>query len=122
MSVFLDSSILIASVVPSEHRHAESMALVMTGTAYVYQHAFLETFAMLTGGRLGSKADADLVARMIKLTLLPRVRVVHLSESEVVDALQTARRHGVRGGGVYDFMHFDFQQLARAGDPMIQRP
>ena len=94
---------------------------------------------MLTGGRLGAKADADLVAKLIKQTLLPRVRVVHLDEQELMEALQTARRHGVRGGAVYDFMHLvaarksgatilctlnldDFQQLSRIGDPLIQQP
>lgn len=139
MSVFLDSSILIAALVPSEQKHTESLARVMGGRPLVYQHAFLETFAMLTGGRLGAKADADLVAKLIKETLLPRVRVLHLDEQEVVEALQAARRHGVRGGAVYDFMHLvaarksgatvlctlnldDFQQLSRVGDPLIQQP
>jgi predicted nucleic acid-binding protein len=139
MSVFLDSSILIAALVPSEQKHVESLACLMSGTPLVYQHAFLETFAMLTGGRLGAKADADLVAKLIKQTLFPRVRVVHLDEQELMEALQTARRHGVRGGAVYDFMHLvaarksgatilctlnldDFQQLSRIGDPLIQQP
>ncbi|WP_395750504.1 PIN domain-containing protein [Prosthecobacter sp.] len=139
MSVFLDSSILIAALVPSERKHAESLARLMDGTPLVYQHSFLETFSMLTGGRLGAKADADLVAKLIKQTLLPRVRVVHLDELEIVEALQAARQHGVRGGAVYDFMHLvaarksgaavlctlnldDFQQLSRVGDPLILQP
>lgn len=139
MSVFLDSSVLIAALVPSEQKHAESLASLMDGTPLVYQHALLETFAMLTGGRLGARADADLVAKLIKQTLLPRIRVVHLGEQEVIEALQSAKRHGVRGGAVYDFMHLvaarksgatvlytlnldDFEQLSRAGDPVIQQP
>lgn len=139
MSVFLDSSILIAALVPSERKHAESLACLMSGTPLVYQHAFLETFAMLTGGRLGARVDADLVAKLIRQTLLPRVRIVNLDEGEIVEALQLARLHGVRGGAVYDYMHLvaahksgaavlctlnldDFQQLARVGDPLVQQP
>lgn len=104
-----------------------------------YAHAFLETFSTLTGGKLGRKVDADLATRLLNETVLPRVQLIELSGGEILAALQAARKHGVRGGAVYDFMHLvaarkagvtllctlnldDFQGLVRPGDPIIQLP
>lgn len=135
----LDSSVLIAALAPDEARHTESLALLMQGGNAVYAHAILETFSTLTGGRLGVKVDADLAAKLLSETILSRVQVVELGIAELVAALQQARRHGVRGGGVYDFMHLvaarkagveilytinvsDFQHLSREGDPEVRCP
>ena len=139
MSALLDSSVLIAALAPDEDSHAESLALLTQVGNVVYAHAFLETFSTLTGGKLGVKVDADLAAQLLRETVLPRVGVVELGIEEVLGALRLARRHGVRGGAVYDFMHLvaarkggaaliytlnmaDFQPLHRDGDPEIRRP
>ena len=139
MSALLDSSVLIAALVPDEDSHAESLALLLQGGNEVYSHAFLETFSTLTGGKLGVKVDADLAAKLLSETVLPRVRVVELATEDILAGLRVARKHGVRGGGVYDFMHLvaarkakstvlytlntaDFQPLRREGDPEIRRP
>ncbi len=139
MSALLDSSVLIAALVPDEDSHAESLALLMQGENHVYAHAFLETFSTLTGGKLGVKVDTDLAAKLLSETVLPRVLVVELGTEDILAALRVAKKHGVRGGGVYDFMHLvaarkvrstvlytlntaDFQPLRRAGDPEIRRP
>jgi predicted nucleic acid-binding protein len=83
--------------------------------------------------------DADLAAKLLHETILPRVHVVELGIAEVMTALEQARRHGVRGGGVYDFMHLvaarkvgadilytvnfsDFRHLTREGDPEVRSP
>lgn len=67
------------------------------------------------------------------------LQVVEFGIDEQLAALALARKHGVRGGAVYDFMHRvaarkagatilytlnmdDFQGLARTGAPMIQCP
>lgn len=111
----------------------------MQGGHAVYAHAFLETFCTLTGGRLGKKVDADLTPQLLNETIMPKVRVVELGAEELLATLKLARKHGARGGAVYDFMHLavarkvgavtlytlnmdDFRQLARSGDPVIQRP
>ena len=139
MSALLDSSVLVAALAPDEDSHAESLALLMQGENVVYAHAFLETFSTLTGGKLGVKVDANLAAQLLCETVLPRVRVVEPGIEEVLAALRLARKHGVRGGAVYDFMHLvaarkagatplytlniaDFQPLHREGDPEIRRP
>jgi predicted nucleic acid-binding protein len=139
MSALLDSSVLIAALAPDEAAHAESLALLMQGGNAVYAHAILETFSTLTGGRLGVKVDADFAAKLINETILPRVHVVELGIAELMAALGQARRHGVRGGAVYDFMHLvaarkagadilytinftDFRRLGREGDPEVRCP
>ena len=111
----------------------------MQGGNIVNAHAFLETFSTLTGGKLGVRVDADLAAQLLTETVLPRVRVVETGITELLAALQLARKQGVRGGGVYDYMHLiaarkakvdtlytinlsDFRQLYREGDPEIRCP
>jgi len=139
MTALLDSSVLVAALAPDEDRHAESLALLMQGTNVIYAHTFLETFSTLTGGRLGMKVDADLAAQLLNETVLPRVQVIELGSAELLAALRLARKQGVRGGGVYDFMHLvaarkskvdilytinlrDFHHLHREDDPEIRRP
>ena len=139
MSALLDSSVLVAALAPDEDWHAECLALIMQGGNVVYAHAFLETFSTLTGGRLGVKVDADLAAKLLSETILPRVQVTELGMAELLPALRQARKQGVRGGGVYDYMHLvaarkvkadilytinlgDFHHLHREGDPEIRRP
>lgn len=139
MSALLDSLVLIAALAPDEPRHAESLALLMQGGNSVYAHAILETFSTLTGGRLGVKVDADLAAKLLNETILPRIHVVELGIAELMTALQQARLRGVRGGAVYDFMHLvaarkagaeilytinfsDFRHLSREGDPEVRCP
>ncbi len=139
MSSLLDSSVLIAALAPDEDRHAESLALLMQAGNVAYAHALLETFSTLTGGRLGIQVDADLADQLLSETILPRVRIIELNGEELLGALRQAKKHGVRGGGVYDFMHLiaarkalattlytlnisDFQRLRRDGDPEIRRP
>lgn len=85
----------------------------------------------------GIRADADLAAQLLAETILPRVRVIELGTSELLAALQQAKRRGVRGGAVYDFMHLvaarkagveklytvnvrDFQHLSSDGDPEVR--
>jgi predicted nucleic acid-binding protein len=139
MSALLDSSVLVAALAPDEERHAESLAVLTQGTNFIYSHAFLETFSALTGGRLGMRVDADLASQLLTQTVLPRVQVVELSNAELLEALRQAKKQGVRGSGVYDYMHLtaarkvrvgilytinltDFQHLRREGDPEIMCP
>ena len=110
----------------------------MQGGNVVDAHAFLETFSTLTGGRLGVKVDADLAAKLLSETILPRVQATELGMAELLPALRLARKQGVRGGGVCDYMHLvaarkvkadilftinlgDFHHLHREGDPEIRR-
>ena len=139
MSDLLDSSVLIAALIPDEPGHAESLALLKRGDCAIYLHALHETFSTLTGGRMAIRVDAGVAARMLRESISPQVTVVALTTDEVLDAIDTARRHGVRGGAIYDYMHLvaarkanaatlhtlnldDFLHLRRSGDPEIRCP
>ncbi|MBU6172080.1 MAG: PIN domain-containing protein [Verrucomicrobia bacterium] len=139
MSAFLDSSVLVAALVSDELKHADSLALVLKGGNCIYSHALLETFSTLTGGKLGVRVTPDLASQMISVTILPRVSVVELTATEIMDAISVAQSYGVRGGCVYDYMHLlaarksqasviytlnidDFQHLRRPDDPEIRLP
>ncbi len=115
MSALLDSSVLVAALAPDEKGHANCLALLMQGECMAYAHAFLEAFSTLTGGRLGVKVDADLAAKLLSETVQPRVHVVELGIGETLAALRLARKHGVRGGAVYDYMHWTAARKAGAG-------
>ncbi len=67
-------------------------------------HTFAETFSHLTGGRLGFRMDADEVAAKLA-TLAKEMTVISLDGKETLDALSQARKRGVRGGAVHDFLH-----------------
>jgi hypothetical protein len=67
-------------------------------------HALTETFATLTGGRLGFRYLPDEAAALIRE--LPRaMNFVDLGANETLAALDVAQQRGVRGGRVHDWMH-----------------
>jgi predicted nucleic acid-binding protein len=137
--LFLDSSVLVASLDPDELHHAACDVLVAQGGHRIYGHSLAETFSILTGGRQGRRLAPHVVARLIQDSLLPYVKVQLLSAKELMTALQSCQARGVRGGAVYDWLHLvaarkagadklvtlnlrDFQALARMGDPVIAAP
>lgn len=136
---YLDSSVLVSSLLPDDPDYAACDALISQPGNWVTPHALNETFATLTGGRLGTRIDADVAARMIRESICPCVQFVDLTVEEIVSAQSNARQQGVRGGGIYDYMHWvaarkikadkvatlnlgDFQHLRRDGDAEIERP
>jgi hypothetical protein len=139
MTRYLDSSVLVSSLLPDDPDYTACDALMGQHGNWTSPHALNETFATLTGGRLGTRIDADVAARMIRESIRPCVQFVELTVDEILDAQAVARQQGVRGGGVYDYMHLtaarkikadkvitinltDFQHLHREGDPEIERP
>jgi predicted nucleic acid-binding protein len=139
MSACLDSSVLVAALAPDESNHAGCLALLLQGGHWIYSHALLETFSILTGGKLGVRVTPDLAAQMLSETILPRVSVIELSSTDIIDALRIAQSRGVRGGCIYDYMHLvaakkgdatviytlnmdDFQHLRRGDDPEVRHP
>ncbi len=132
MTACCDSSVLIGALLATERHHAECAALLAV-------HALNETFAILTGGALGFRVDADLAARLIRERIIARSSTIVLDSADICDALSQARACGVRGGAVYDYMHLvparkwradvhytlnlpDFLSFHRKGDLEIRRP
>jgi hypothetical protein len=139
MSCYLDSSVLVSSLLPDDPDFVVCDALLAQQGNWTTPHALNETFATLTGGRLGARIDADVAARMICESIVPCVQFVEITATDVIAAQASARRHGVRGGATYGFMHLvaarkcaveklatlnvsDFLHVRREGDPAIERP
>lgn len=139
MSRLIDSSILIAALLPSEDYHRESLHQIELPETCLHVHAVNEAFSILTGGRLGFRIDADTAAKLIRDRISGRLKVIVLDGDEILDSLSEARRRGVRGGAIYDFMHLvaarkarvheidtlninDFNALVREGDPEVKLP
>lgn len=139
MSRYLDTSVLVSSLLPDDSDFPACDALLAEGGHWTTTHALNETFATLTGGRLGVRIDAATAAEMIKESILPCVRFVEVGVEDVIAAQQNARQQGVRGGAIYDYMHLiaprkagveklytlnirDFINLRRDDDPLIERP
>jgi hypothetical protein len=74
-------------------------------------HALTETFATLTGGRLGFRYLPDDAAALIR-ELAKGMNFIELDAAETLAALETAQRRGVRGGRVHDWMHARAAQKA----------
>jgi predicted nucleic acid-binding protein len=139
VSQYLDSSVLVSSLMPDDPDHAACDALLNQAENRTSPHALNETFATLTGGKLGMRVDADVAAKMIRESVVPCVSFLELSVDEILEAQASARQHGVLGGGVYDHLHLvaarkvnadvlytinlgDFLHRRRDGDPDIRRP
>jgi predicted nucleic acid-binding protein len=67
-------------------------------------HTLAEVFSTLTGGNLAFRLDADGAARTVA-SLAEDLDFQDLTAAEVLQALKEARKKGVRGGRVHDYLH-----------------
>jgi hypothetical protein len=79
----------------------------------IYLHAVAETFSTLTGGRESIRVDPATAPTLIEQSILPVVTPVALSLREMLEAVKSAHTRGVRGGAIYDFLHFTAARKAR---------
>jgi predicted nucleic acid-binding protein len=99
MKAYWDSSALILATQSDDVRDR-----LMEQKGFSRPHAICETFSTLTGGKLSSKMDADEAAEIMD-ALAADLDFVDLTAQEVLSALRSARKRGVRGGRVYDYIH-----------------
>ncbi|MEO6784915.1 MAG: PIN domain-containing protein [Chthoniobacteraceae bacterium] len=139
MNGALDTSVLVAALVPTAEFHAESLALLNRGGWSVCLHGLAETFNTLTGGRLGFRVPADAASEIIRLQILPSITSTLLAEGDMLGAFAEASPRGIRGAILYDYLHLvaakkaqaekiytlnvsDFRHFHRPGDPEIAHP
>jgi predicted nucleic acid-binding protein len=101
MKTYWDSSAVIAALTGQ----ADALeALDEHGPHVTNSHTLAEVFSTLTGGKLGSRADADDATESLQ-GFAEKVSMVSLDGMMILQALKQARRRGVRGGAVYDYLH-----------------
>ena len=138
MTHYLDSSILVAAMVEDEPSHEACLRVLRKKNVVTWVHALAETFATLTGGRLGLRASPATAAQLIG-AISPRLRLIELDAADTLSAIHDAESVGARGGALYDYLHLvaarkvaatelhtlngrHFSALAGKGDPRIEVP
>lgn len=139
MNLLLETSVIIASLDGDEPTHAVCDRLLAQGGHSIFAHALAETFSIFSGGRHARRLRPGLVAQLIEGSVLPFVRLVHLTGKETMAVITDCESRGARNGAVYDLLHLaaarkagvqalvtldlrDFQALAKPGDPIIRLP
>ena len=139
MIAFIDTSVLVAAIVGTEDYHRECDALMDSGELGMFAHGLAETFSILTSGRRKLQMTADAASELIEQDFLPLLSVTSLTPTEMMRAMLDAQSRGVRGGGIYDYLHLvaarkakaariytlnlsNFRALYRPGDPEIVHP
>jgi len=135
----IDSSVIVAALHAAHAGHAACRRVLLAGRPCALGHGLSETFATLTGGRLGLRITAADAAAILGDQIAPRLQVVALTARELLKAYAEAPDRGVRGGAIYDYLHLvaarkagaarlytlnvaDFHAFHRPGDPEIVHP
>jgi predicted nucleic acid-binding protein len=98
MITYWDSSALVQSVYDPGIKARFEREGGLTRT-----HSLAEVFSALTANPV-TRLDADSASRIVGILSI-RLEFVDLTAGEVVAGLRQARRRGVRGGRVHDFLH-----------------
>jgi predicted nucleic acid-binding protein len=139
VTLYLDSSVLVAALVEDEPAHEQCLQLLRKKDLATWTHALAEVFATLTGGRLGLRVPPGVAAELIDASLSPRLRLIELTGADHLGAIRESESVGVRAGAIFDFLHLiaarrssatalftlnirHFVPLARKGDPKIEKP
>lgn len=109
---FVDSSILIESLVAGQPHHRRCAELVDEATDTA-THCLAETFSQLTGGRLGFRVAPAEAARLIRQRT-SGLRPISLSGAQMLALLDDTPRRGARGGAIYDLLILEAARLADA--------
>ncbi len=99
MKRYWDASALIDAVHDSR---VEQKAL--EPDQWTRAHALAESFATLTGGRLGFRYLPDDAAALIR-EITRTMNYVELDATETLAVLDESQKRGVRGGRTHDWLH-----------------
>ncbi len=98
MKAYWDSSALVHSLTETSLQFR-----LKRERGFTRPHALAEAFSALTGNPV-TRIDADDAAEFIA-SLAANLDFVDISSKEIVAALKTAQKRGVRGGRVHDYLH-----------------
>jgi predicted nucleic acid-binding protein len=144
MTIALDTSILVAAIIGTEMYHMECQQLIVkppdNAERLLYSHGITETFSTLTGGKKAFRVPANAASKILEHGFLPRfTSITTITPVETLGAMSEAEARGVRGGGIFDYLHLvatrkakatrfytlnvsHFRAFHRAGDPDILHP
>jgi predicted nucleic acid-binding protein len=99
MKSYWDTSALVEATMDQSLR-----SRVKREQPYTRMHSLAEAFSVLTGGNLGLRLEADDAAATLE-NLAADLEFVDLDKTDVLVAFKSARRKGVRGGRIHDYLH-----------------
>lgn len=137
--ISLDTSVLVAALIPNQAFSKESEKLLQAENMSVSAYALVETFSTLTGGKLPIRLTADDAEQLIRSRILSVAKPIEFKTEELMAAFKEAKGRGVRGGAIYDYLHLvaagkaqakklftlnvkDFRAFHRPGDPEVLHP
>jgi predicted nucleic acid-binding protein len=91
----LDSSVIVAALDGEDPDHAACRSLLLSAKFSVHVHAFSETFATLTGGRLAIRVPATEAASLLRKWVAPRLTVSMLESDDLLTAFDDSSARGV---------------------------
>ncbi|MCW1926465.1 PIN domain-containing protein [Luteolibacter arcticus] len=136
--IYFDSTVLVGATREDEPHHLACLA-ALKGGGCTSNHAMLEAFSILTGGRSLRKYSPAFAARLVSVSFEKQLQSISLSWPETHAMLAETQARGIRGGAIYDYQHLvcarkagaevlltlnsrDFLSFAREGDPLIKSP
>ena len=107
MKVFVDTSVLVASLVQRHPHHARAMTVVhrvLRGTdrGHVAAHGLAETYAVLTSSPITPRVGPEAAAKLLRENVLANFRTAALSAREYERIVMKLADDGIAGGAVYD--------------------
>ena len=89
--VMVDTSVIVAALDETDPDHGACRRVMLAGTTGAWSHALSESFSVLTGGKLGFRLSAPEAAGLLRDFVAPRLELVFLSETELLDAYGESR-------------------------------
>ncbi len=119
MKVFCDTSVLVASLVPSHAHHGRATNIIegiLAGrdTGAIAAHALLETYAVLTSLPLTPRIGPVAAEKLVTSNLVAHFDVVALTSREYAGLIRSLPDNGTMGGAGYDALHLACAEKASA--------
>jgi len=107
VKVFLDTSVLVASVVQKHENHARAHAVldrVQNGEdeGFVSAHSLAEIYAVLTESPPPFRHSPEQALLSIEENVLKHFKIMGLTASDYAALIREAALSGIQGGTIYD--------------------
>jgi len=144
MKVLLDTSVLVAAMLPDHPMHGHAFPWLSRAKDghfdfFVSGHTLAEVYAVLTRLPRAPRITPAEALKLIQQDIVPRATVVTLSPKHYVELIEELAARGIAGGAVYDgliakaasladvdvlltFNVTNFQRVSVPGKPHIASP
>ena len=110
MTVLFDASVIVPALVDQLSNHPASFEIYRAYTtgrsrAVVSAHCLAECYSVLSSLPVPRRISSAEALRLIEESVVGRLQVVPLEESDYLHALALVSRLGLSGGIIYDALH-----------------